>query len=456
MARRHKNLRPRDKKTRSSNEPMLSAPNGRLDDASNVVRGHWLGRVSEAASALAATHASRQLDDDLEPSRKSTDWSAALVPVNELVSTRVSPNPGKSRFAALGGLVGIASLVALTAFLVIDRSPLGNIRHQLQRAVEFDPSLNAIIPSTGADSDFPAARLVARPRPRVVSSGPTPLDLAVEGRAVGAVVIIRGLLPGMELSTGDPVAVDAWQVSVAKLGDTWIAPPENFTGSLDLIAELRLPNNKVADRLTTQFEWVSSPSSPAVLDPTDRDDSLRAMALASASAELQEENSEPLLSPSPGPQRPDRERLPPSEVSSVSIPSPPDRDEISARSPDSLALEVEQGTIAANPPVSSPPAQHRLDQEEITVLLKRGKTLIASGDLAAARIVLRRAADANNAEAALALAATYDPVVLRELKVYGFTADPAMARAWYEKATELGSSVAPRRLKILSQGIGTH
>jgi TPR repeat protein len=76
---------------------------------------------------------------------------------------------------------------------------------------------------------------------------------------------------------------------------------------------------------------------------------------------------------------------------------------------------------------------------------------MASGDLAAARIVLRRAVDANNAEAALALAATYDPFVLRELKVYGFRGDAAMARTWYEKAAKLGSSVAPRRLEILTR-----
>jgi hypothetical protein len=88
--------------------------------------------------------------------------------------------------------------------------------------------------------------------------------LAVEGQAEGAVVIITGLVPGTELSTGDAVAADAWQFSVAELGDAWIAPPEHFTGALNLIAELRLPNNKVADRLATQFEWVSSPSSPAV------------------------------------------------------------------------------------------------------------------------------------------------------------------------------------------------
>jgi hypothetical protein len=97
-------------------------------------------------------------------------------------------------------------------------------------------------------------------------------------------------------------------------------------------------------------------------------------------------------------------------------------------------------------------AQRQLDREEVTVLLKRGKDLIATGDLAAARIVLQRAADANDAEAALALAATYDPYVLRELKVYSFAADAEKARAWYEKARELGSSAASRRLEMLTSG----
>jgi hypothetical protein len=113
-------------------------------------------------------------------------------------------------------------------------------------------------------------------------------------------------------------------------------------------------------------------------------------------------------------------------------------------------LDREESTAA--PPVSPVLAQRQIDREEITVLINRGKDLIANGDLAAARLVLQRAADANDAEAALALAATYDPVVLRELKVYGFTADAAMARAWYQRARELGSAAALKRLEILITG----
>jgi hypothetical protein len=89
------------------------------------------------------------------------------------------------------------------------------------------------------------------------------------------------------------------------------------------------------------------------------------------------------------------------------------------------------------------------DADESVVLLKRGQELMRHGDLPAARLVLRHAAAAKNAEAALMLGSTYDPVTLRELRVYGFSADVGMARTWYEKAKELGSPEAAQRLDKL-------
>ena len=92
----------------------------------------------------------------------------------------------------------------------------------------------------------------------------------------------------------------------------------------------------------------------------------------------------------------------------------------------------------------------RLDAEEIAVLLKRGQELVAVGDLASARVVLRRAAEAREPRAALALAGTYDPIELEKLAVYGLGADISLARSWYEKAKEFGSKEAPRRLEMLA------
>ena len=94
----------------------------------------------------------------------------------------------------------------------------------------------------------------------------------------------------------------------------------------------------------------------------------------------------------------------------------------------------------------------RLDSEEIAVLLKRGSVLLANGDLTAARLVFRRAAEAGSAEGALALGTTFDPVVLQRLGTIGAVADPARARQWYQRAAELGSSAASQQLAGLAEG----
>ena len=62
-----------------------------------------------------------------------------------------------------------------------------------------------------------------------------------------------------------------------------------------------------------------------------------------------------------------------------------------------------------------------------------------------ARLLLERAADAQEAEAALMLAGTYDPQVLGTQDMRSITPDPATARLWYQKAAQLGSSDAQRR-----------
>ena len=100
-------------------------------------------------------------------------------------------------------------------------------------------------------------------------------------------------------------------------------------------------------------------------------------------------------------------------------------------------------TIDANTP--------HVDDAEITAMIKRGKSLLMSGDIASARLLLRRAADAGNAEAALALGATFDPLVIRRLGAIGMTPDIAQARQWYQRAADLGSAPARSQLAALDQ-----
>jgi TPR repeat protein len=95
------------------------------------------------------------------------------------------------------------------------------------------------------------------------------------------------------------------------------------------------------------------------------------------------------------------------------------------------------------------PAIQLLDADELATLMRRGEDFLKNGDIASARLILRRAANAGHAQAALALGVTFDPRFLAEQGVLGFAPDVAQARAWYERAAELGSSEAARRLERL-------
>ena len=140
-------------------------------------------------------------------------------------------------------------------------------------------------------------------------------------------------------------------------------------------------------------------------------------------------------------------------VATVAVAAPA-REEIRLAYQNALQGRAPAAAAVAAAPVAEPPAPepsiHRLDPDAIASLLKRAEALIASGDLAAARLVLRRAADAGDARAAMTLAETYDPAVLEKLGVHGFVPDVAMARVWYEKARKFGSAEAPQRLETLA------
>jgi hypothetical protein len=129
----------------------------------------------------------------------------------------------------------------------------------------------------------------------------------------------------------------------------------------------------------------------------------------------------------------------------------PSREDISA----AYQSALKGGQVAAvaptapSPPQPAAPAARRMDPDEVAGLLKRAKSMLAIGDIASARLLLERAADAQEAEAALMLGTTYDPLVVGNRDMRSITPDPAMARQWYQKAAALGSADARRRLSEL-------
>jgi hypothetical protein len=116
---------------------------------------------------------------------------------------------------------------------------------------------------------------------------------------------------------------------------------------------------------------------------------------------------------------------------------------------ETVAIGQPSATGAQAPPSSK--TIRVLDPEEIELLMKQGEQFITAGDVVTARIVFQRAAEAGNANAAMALGATYDPTVLAKFGVVGMSADVEKARSWYQKAEDLGAPPEARgRLEVLA------
>ena len=83
--------------------------------------------------------------------------------------------------------------------------------------------------------------------------------------------------------------------------------------------------------------------------------------------------------------------------------------------------------------------------------LRRGNESLRVGDIISARRFYEFAASAGIAEAATAVALTYDPAYLKAAGVRGVKANADTARDWYEKAARQGDAQAARRLQSLEQ-----
>jgi len=147
---------------------------------------------------------------------------------------------------------------------------------------------------------------------------------------------------------------------------------------------------------------------------------------------------------------------PPQALAAASPGGLTDKEELAnGLTPGDTAADLKSIGQVQNPPPQAPAATQSparvIDKEELANLLKRGRYLLSIGDIAPARLLLERAAEALDASAAFDLAGTYDPAVLTRSHVVGVVPDLAMARMWYEKALSLGHSEAQQRLAQLQK-----
>jgi Sel1 repeat len=119
---------------------------------------------------------------------------------------------------------------------------------------------------------------------------------------------------------------------------------------------------------------------------------------------------------------------------------------------DAAAARPRDAVVLADPaPAVAPkPSPERTPAQETAVLVRRGETLLASGDIVSARRFFERAAEAGDAQAGCGMGKSYDPFFLQQGGARGVAGDPKEAARWYRQAARAGSTEAAARLARLA------
>jgi hypothetical protein len=218
----------------------------------------WSAKVSETADGLPPAQAP-------EPSRVSPSIATNSLAQGDRVfgqeARLVSPSRSGLIRMALLGFVFAAAVAAVTfslpKTLFENWQPPGSGRGADQ-STSSEPLTSA---ASEMENERGTPKLIAEPSVGVPGE-PVQMRLALRGQAHDAVVIVRGLKPGMELSAGTSDIGDRWELAATDLPYAWIAPPQDFVGSVELVAELRLPNAEIADRQIVHVEWTRTATVP--------------------------------------------------------------------------------------------------------------------------------------------------------------------------------------------------
>jgi hypothetical protein len=246
--------------------------------------------------------------------------------------------------------------------------------------------------------------LVAASELRLKPGMETPLDLAIDADRElpkQAILIIRGLPPGMQLSEGRAFGPGVWVVPASELANVKLrTPPDRKTGGL-LSVSLAMPDGVSLDEARISLVIQPAATQELVMPPS------RPVA------------SKEAIAPPPKAAPPSARTLPP--------PSLEARD----ASPAKLTAEERAGLMT---------------------LFAKGEENLSLGNILVARQFFQRAAERGLAEAAIALATTYDPRELARIKTLSnVSPDTKLALKWYERARALGSTEAALRLRQLPQ-----
>jgi hypothetical protein len=173
------------------------------------------------------------------------------------------PIPG---FGSKLGLAISIAIAAGVALLVVDKF---SAEREVVAKKETSPSFASRFSGQGSDAREQESSILGRqPALRLsdiqgvlrAPGAPFPLNVSLSGLATGATILIDGLANGSTLNVGRASGTNGWRFSAADLGSVLVQPPRTFIGPMDLVLELRLADDSVADRKRLRLEWIGAPA----------------------------------------------------------------------------------------------------------------------------------------------------------------------------------------------------
>lgn len=249
---------------------------------------------------------------------------------------------------------------------------------------------------------MPAPAALAAAASTMSATGGKPLRLKVAAPANKPdapwnLVIINGLPDTFGLSKGTKLSNGSWALGPDDLSSVLVLSPRSYEGAVDLDIVFVAPDNTARERTQLRLlVWAAEGEPPA-------------------------STAEQVPAPAPAPAPIEQTAAP--TVAPGALPTTPTSN-LAVMHKSALPDDVE-------------------DQIEFC------RQLLTDKRVASARSMLEPLAVAGHAKAAHALAETFDPKVLRSLKITQVKPDIEKARAWYTKAKELGDPAAQASLDAL-------
>lgn len=297
---------------------------------------------------------------------------------------------------ALAGLLGVCAVAISASPSVAGVSATATAKMLMADGLSDDLLVQAQAPADNKPRINVGKVILVEP----ASETPMPIQVGpLDVIPRNSFVRLRGLPGSAVLSEGHSIAPGAWAIPLSMLSNLRVSLPVGLTGKSDIsIALVQIDGTVLAEARASLVIAAASMIAPGNEAPRER-------SVAS-------------VGPAPSP----LEATPPPAAKPPVPPAASQRTE---------------------------PAPLTEEQQRATAFITRGRSLVEAGNISAARLFYRRAADAGLADGALALAGTYDPVELARMRVAGVQPDVALAREWYEKARALGAREADERLQRL-------